>query len=397
MLSILPIAFAARVAWRVQRGSADFWSSGYSFYYQMATSLSKGDGLQLAGQSAVRTPIYPLFLALTTLSGNSYLWVVIPQAIIGVGTVFCAFLIGRLLFGNTAGVLASALTAIYPYYVAHDTALQDTSLFTFLTALTVFLLLNAGRSKSTRAWALAGLSLGVSVLARPTLMPFALGALVWVWVVCGGTGRLRFHAVLTVLLPCCLVVGSWLARNASILGTPTLTSEVGIQLWAGNNPETFTHYPRESINLSAVTAASALTPAEQAQLAALAGGEVGQDDWFLRRALEYMRAHPRETAHAAGRKLLAGFSWTLNPEKDSRAQIAYAISYVPIVILAVVGVSLTWRRWRELSLIYLLVLSFAAVAAVFFAHTSHRSFLDVYFIVFAAHAVQRLFTRPGTW
>jgi len=397
VLSILVIAFGLRVAWRIHRGSADFWTHGYSFYYQMATNLSKGEGLQLASQSAVRTPLYPLFLSLTTVGGSSYLWIVVPQALIGAGTAFCAFLIGRVLFGNTAGLLAGALTAVYPYYVAHDTALQDTSLATFLTALAVFLLLNAWYSTSIRKWALAGLSLGLCVLGRPTIVPFALGALVWVWLVCEGTRRLRFYSLLAVLLPLCLVVGSWLARNAFILGTPTLTSEVGVQLWVGNNPYTFTHYPGESINLSAEAASDALPPGDQAQLAALAGSEVERDNWFLRRALAYMREHPRETAYAAGRKILAGFSWTLNPVKDSRAQMIYFLSYVPILILGVVGVSLTWRRWRELSLIYLLVLSFAAVAAVFFAHTSHRSPLDVYLIVFAAYALQCLFTRPGRW
>ncbi len=375
-------------------GSADFWKNGYSFYYEMATHVSKGEGLNVADRWAVRTPLYPLFLSLTTVGGRSYLWIVVPQAMIGAATAFCAFLIGRVLFGSVVGLLASALTATYPYYVAHDTALQETSLFTLLTALSVFLLLNARQTKSTSTWAFAGLSLGVTVLARPTIVPFALGALVWVWAGSEGTLRLRLHPLLAVLLPFCLIVGSWLARNSFILGTPTLTSEVGVQLWVGNNPYTFTHYPGESDDRVVEAASAALTPGDQAQLDALAGSEVGEDDWFLRRALDYIHAHPRETARAAGRKLLAGFSWTLNPARDRRAQIAYSLSYAPISILGIVGAGLTWRRWRELSLIYLLFLSFAAVAAVFFAHTSHRSFLDVYLIVFAAHALQFLRETP---
>jgi hypothetical protein len=41
--------------------------------------------------------------------------------------------------------------------------------------------------------------------------------------------------------------------------------------------------------------------------------------------------------------------------------------------------------------IHLLFLSFIAVTAVFYAQTSHRSFLDVYWIVFAASVLVAVF------
>jgi hypothetical protein len=77
----------------------------------------------------------------------------------------------------------------------------------------------------------------------------------------------------------------------------------------------------------------------------------------------------------------------------------YALSYIPIAAFAFVGASLTWQRWKELSVLYLLFLSFAAVTAVFFGHTSHRSFLDVYLIVFAAHAIHIIVRKgyPAYW
>ena len=57
-------------------------------------------------------------------------------------------MIAREIFGNTAAIIAAILTAIYPYYVVHDTALQETSLYTFLMALAVLLLLRVRRSGS---------------------------------------------------------------------------------------------------------------------------------------------------------------------------------------------------------------------------------------------------------
>ena len=78
--------------------------------------------------------------------------------------------------------------------------------------------------------------------------------------------------------------------------------------------------------------------------------------------------------------------------------MTYLASYGPVSLLGALGMALTWRRWREHSLIYLLFLSFAGVTAVFWAHTSHRSYLDVYSVVFTSYVLQvvyrRLFARP---
>jgi 4-amino-4-deoxy-L-arabinose transferase-like glycosyltransferase len=64
--------------------------------------------------------------------------------------------IAKELFGDTAAVIAAALTGIYPYYVMHDTALQEDSLNNFLTALAVLLLLYVRGSGSVFTAAAAG-------------------------------------------------------------------------------------------------------------------------------------------------------------------------------------------------------------------------------------------------
>ena len=172
------IAFPLRLAWRINAGSDDFWTHGYSFFYVLSTNLAAGKGLGIVGGArALRMPLYPLFLALTTFAGKNYLLTIVPQALMGAGTVLLAYLIGKHLFGSSTGLLASLITALYPYYVVHDTALQETGMFTFLTALSVFLLLRARRSASLAHWILAGFALGAAVLTRQTLLPFAVGAL----------------------------------------------------------------------------------------------------------------------------------------------------------------------------------------------------------------------------
>jgi len=42
------------------------------------------------------------------------------------------------------------------------------------------------------------------------------------------------------------------------------------------------------------------------------------------------------------------------------------------------------RRWRRNMPIYWLFLSFAAITAILWGHTSHRAYLDVYWIIYAS-------------
>jgi hypothetical protein len=84
----------------------------------------------------------------------------------------------------------------------------------------------------------------------------------------------------------------------------------------------------------------------------------------------------------------AGFSPQLNPIREPLAQAAYALGYVPVAVLGIAGMVLA-RQKNGVILIGMLFIAFMCVTAVFWAHTSHRSYLDVYLIVFAASTVER--------
>ena len=393
LISLLALGVLVRIAIRVAFGEAYFWTHSYGTYYQMAENVTAGKGFCLATTCAWWPPLYPAFLALTTFAGKHYLLIVIPQALLGAGTALCACLIGRRLFHPAAGILACAIVALYPYYVMHDTALQETGMVTFWTALFVLLLLRAASIDRPRDWLLAGLVAGLIALTRASTSPTVGVALLWtlVW---GSHGsfprRLRSDALL--LLAFLAIVAPWLVRTWRVTGAPVLSSQTGRALWIGNNPLTFSAYPARSIDISESNAWGAVSPADRAEVGRLEDHEVARSDWFARRAFAYIRAYPLTVAGRAFRKIAAGFSWRLNPAQSTTAQIAYALSYVPIAVLGTIGMILA-RRNAGVILILLLFLAFSAVTAVFWAHTSHRSYLDVYWIVLAAAVVFR--TQPA--
>jgi hypothetical protein len=54
------------------------------------------------------------------------------------------------------------------------------------------------------------------------------------------------------------------------------------------------------------------------------------------------------------------------------------------MIFGLWGMWVSRKHWREHAIFYIQFVTFAAVTALFFGHTSYRAYLDVYWIIFAA-------------
>ena len=387
---VLVVAFGLRSAAGVarhDRGPEGF-PLGYEGFLDAARSLLDGHGGCLGETCAHYVPLYPALLVLPLALDAPWLAALL-QALVGTLTCWCAYAIGARVFDARTGVLACALCAVYPYYVVHDTALQETSLHALCVALSVWLLLRAGASERPRHFALAGLVLGAATLVRAASLPLALAAAAWsaAWGV-RGPARGRASAAAALLLGCALVVAPWVARNRALTGAVVLSSQTGLHLFRGNNPQTFASYPARSMDDSSSYAFAALTQDDRARLRSCGETEVAISACLRAQALRYVRQEPGSALAGAVRKVAAGFSPRLNPERSSLAQFVYALGYVPVLVLGLIGLLLEWRR-REVKLFALFVFTFGALTAVFYAHSSHRSHLDLYFMVLAASVLTR--------
>jgi hypothetical protein len=381
---IAAAAFLLRVAARLCQGIDNFWVNGYTLFFEFAQSIAAGKGIALASgvPTAFRVPLYSILLAGLTL-GHYWFWpIVIAESMIGAATCICAALLTRQIFpgarGQVAALLAAAITAVYPYYVVHDTALQETSLFTLLTLIAVLLAARVARNGAYLPAASCGLVLGLDVLTRSPIALFAL--IVPLWLI---ARRCVAHGLI-----CALVLGAtvspWLIRNDLLTSEPVLTTEAGFELWNGNNPMLFDYYPKQSIDVSIDANIDALSAQDQQEMAHLGSNEAAIDHWYQQKALAYMRAHPWLTFANGLRKIAATFDWLPTPRRSRLQTVLHFLSFGPVMLLGLWGM---WQRraeWRDDSLIYLLFGQFAVVTAIYFGQTNHRVFLDVYWIVFAA-------------
>ncbi len=200
-------------------------------------------------------------------------------------------------------------------------------------------------------------------------------------------GRRRIAAGLMCAVVMVLIVSPWVWRSYELTGIPTLSTESGTELWTGNNGFLFCCYPRESSDVSKEVAKNALTAQDRLELTQLAGNEASTDRWFFHRGVAYIRAHPWGTVRDGVRKDVAAFGWLPSPSKDLGTNLVHALSYGPVMLLGLWGMARRRSCWRDDCLIYALFGTFILVTAVFFGATSHRVFLDVYWIVFGAGAL----------
>jgi 4-amino-4-deoxy-L-arabinose transferase-like glycosyltransferase len=384
-----------RLAIPAVRGIEDHHAGGYDFYVEMADHLRAGEGLYRTlpyghgDRFAIRTPVYPLVLAALRSLGGLFPWsVALLGALCGAAVIGVVGLTADRLFGRRAALAAATVLALWPHAVMHDSALQDTALYTALFALAMASCLRLADEDSTermRTSFVLGLAGVLAVLTRVALLPSVLMLCVWPLVTAtrAGRGRALSLAAVSVFV---VVAGlaPWLARNARVLGAPVMTSDTGRSLWLGNNPQTFSVYPERSIDRAEERAWAAIPEATRAEARALASRELESDAWFRARALDWMRANPGEAFTGGLRKAWASYSPRFNPAGSAAKQIVHALAWTPAALLAILGIWRHRRRRRVLAPIGFSVLLLAMQSAVFFGHSAYRLYLDPWVILLAA-------------
>lgn len=389
LTTIVGAAFVLRVGVRLALGRADFLEHSYTFYLTIADQLVQGHGFCMGPGAgcAVRMPAYPLLVAGFLFAGGVYPGLVIAQSVLGAVTCWAVWAIGRDLFGARTGLLAAALAAFSPYAVVHDTALQETVLLNLLFACAGYALVRLHVRRAGRAAFGAGTMLALATLTTARVVLVLPAVLAWASAASGTTWKARVRLVAVIGLPIAVLVGSWVARNWRLEGTPVLTTEAGGHLWVANNAMTFAYFPAQSIDASARAAFDALSPDKMRQLNAASVNQLAANRLLARWALAYVAAHPVQTAWNAVRKLAVAASGVLTPARGPLVELGSLLLYGSIHVLAGIGLWRFRKDWRTRALLWTLVLSFAVTTAVFWAHTSHTSCLDAVLFVYAASIV----------
>jgi len=262
----------------------------------LADALARGAGFsdpfgRDTGPSGWLTPVYPALLAglmrlCDGLNSSTALWLFVVQA--AASAVTCALLwrFGRVLNAERVGLLAALAFAFYPTAIWNSVnKVWDTSFVAAALLWFLVLLVESGRTPSRRRCLTLGLAYGALLMLNPA----PLGILPAVLLYLAQRSNLSESIVRCSLLcaAALAVCAPWMIRNQVMLGTPGLRSNLGIELYVGNNDvangrHQTPYHPSQ-------------TWSETNRLKA-AGGEVAYARIVGREALEWIERNPRRFA-----------------------------------------------------------------------------------------------------
>lgn len=338
---------------------------------------------------------YPVFLSLIyRLLDPSVLLAKGIQLLLGVGTSFATYFLGRRLFGRTEGLIAGLIVAFYAPLIFLEGELLDAGLTALLAVtgvLLTFRTAETGRGSRGAAW---GIVAAVAVLIRSTFLPFFFLALVALAVRAIRAPRPRRLTGLFCaggLFTGLLLVAATITSHDSGRFT-VMPAAAGLNLFIGNNDEG--------------CRVLAMRPGLDWDLTVrrpLAEGAIGlweQDDWFRRRAIEFAIHSPGKFLAGLGAKVLALVAsrelprnldvYLFRPESWILRVGLWKIGFFGfpfgvLLPLAVLGTAVGRRRlqWP----FWLMLFSYGAVLVIVFVVGRYRIALIPLLAVLAARGV----------
>jgi 4-amino-4-deoxy-L-arabinose transferase-like glycosyltransferase len=353
-----------------------------------------------------RAPLYPYFLALLyKVSGSSIAFAVLCQHVIGALSVVLVYLLAREFFVARVAILASAMAALYWPLIYFEGSLLIVTLIVFLDLLALLLLSVSVRRQNLGWFLVAGLVLGLSATARPSiliLVPVLPLALFLSRRAEDPAGRIRsWHKqTAAVLAGLIVVVTPVLLRNYTVgRDFVPIASQAGVNFFIGNNPlsnGSQAVVPGAPADLEG-TFRGAIELAERDVGRSMKPSEVS--DYYFKKGLDFVFGSPAESASLTLKKFY--FFWA-GVERSNNQYIQFfwrhfGLGRVPLAgfwligPLALMGGVVLWRRRRELSLFYLFVASYMVGVVAFFVNARFRLPVAPVLMIFAAYAACYLF------
>lgn len=364
-------------------------------YLAIAENLAAGRGYSVPGSTtptAYRPPLYPLILAgLFGIGGDAPSLGLLHLAL-ATATVFLTYRIGRSLGSEWVALAAAGLVAVDPLLVRYTALPMTETLFTFLVALLLVLLVDRREKGVSRSRAFCiGLVFGLGVLCRPVLWAFGALMVGW-WIISRVRARGRIHVhrgtrPWLVLAGVLVAVLPWGLRNLLVLGHPVVTTtHGGYTLLLGNNPvfyEQVVSRPWGTVWADAPAAKN--QQAWYHRLRREMAGELGphatevqRDRWMYGRAWRHITHNPGLFARACWLRLRR--FWNVVPLGEAAEAVPAALRWGTGLFYGTVMAGMLfgllqlkrtqWRKWMPP---LLLILGLTLVHLVFWSNARMRA------------------------
>jgi 4-amino-4-deoxy-L-arabinose transferase-like glycosyltransferase len=364
-------------------------------YNLLAISLLEGRGYSFDRSMYPFTPaftptahwsfLYPPFLSLIyAIFGPVPLAARLIQAVIsGVLSSWLLYLLGKRLFGTTAGLVSALLGAVYFYFIYHDAALMTESFYalgvlaSFNISLAIVQSQTSGKAIHWQ-WLLLGIVLGLTIVLRQTILlwvPF-----LFLWMIWAKRGRINWWGMASAIALIGIFILPWTIRNYVVYNEfLPLNSNAGYALYASTHPDHgvyfiqdhFARIPPEMRGLNEAQLSSALT----------------------KRGVEHVIQEPQRYFLLTLSKIPIFFNFWFSSESDLPSNLLRVFSYGIYLPFFLYGLILSRRNWKASSLILLFAVVYSVIHILTWSSIRYRLVIDATFMPFAALALIDIYAR----
>jgi 4-amino-4-deoxy-L-arabinose transferase-like glycosyltransferase len=347
-----------------------------------------------------QAPLYPYFLAVNYfVFGHNPFVIRLIQIILGAAACLLIARAGRYFFSNQVGLLSGLLLAIYPTAIFFDCLIQKAVLNLFFMTLLLFLLGRNHTQPSGKLWFACGMVLACLGLTRENALILAVPITLWLLCHFRGEDRKKWYVWSCLfLLGLSIVLFPVALRNKIVGGNFTLTTaQFGPNFYMGNHHNASGMY-------EPLRGGRGSWKYEQQDAVALAEKAVGRNlspngvsRYWTQKTLDEILSNPGDWIYLMGKKWL--LFWNFIENSDTESQYAYEnwsailtvlgsfLHFGVIASLAIFGISITAKNYRQLWLLYLFVMFYAGSVTLFFIFSRYRLPLVPLLVMFSAAGI----------
>jgi len=198
-------------------------------YHPLALSIITNKSFE--DFSEIRTPGYPLFVALIYSFSSCSVWLVLfIQILLSLVSVLLVYKITVTLFSHNIALLSSLLFAIDATQALWTVELYTETLFLLLFLISIYFLCIGIRDGRLSLICLSSLFLGIATLVRPILSMFPFVAVIVILLLTNFKLRIRVAQSLIFVVIFIATISPWLIHNHSKYGETKLSSISGFNL-----------------------------------------------------------------------------------------------------------------------------------------------------------------------
>lgn len=375
------------------------------FYDDMAQDIARGHVIQK--EAFFMGPLYPYIMGLVySVFGRNLMLMRLIQISGGALSVVLTYLIGLKVFRPSNAMLGAIMLALYGAITFYEGQILMMWLGTLLNLLILYVLLYLPRKTGIFSflgnhfayrYILAGTLLGLSSLARASILIMLPGILIWLILIEKGERRFVRAAVFIISVVIVIVpvtIHNYVASNDFV----PITSNFGLNIYIGNSEKAAGVYfpPTGPYLNNDITTERFL---EKKLGRELKPSEISR--YWSHRAMTFVKEHPRQGLSLLFRKVMLfinGFEWSqienyaLSKAKYGIFQVLF-INFWMLSALGIIGMIYSLRRWRQTFLLHLFVIAYSAATIAFFVTDRYRIQIAPILCLFAAYAVIDIMTR----